>query len=448
MFKSKYLNDEFNKLVKRTKSETLFHETVKEMLRSVDEIMPFHPEYEKYNVVGRLLEPERTIIFKVTWMDQKGVIHVNTGYRIQYSSVLGIYKGGIRFDKSVNLSLLKFLAFEQTFKNALTPLFMGGAKGGSDFDPVGKSEEDILRFTEAYMMELSKHVGDNFDVPAGDLGVGKREIGYMYGMYKKLNNSFDSAFTGKDTSYGGAKGRVEATGSGLLYFTSEALRTILKTDYKGKKVLVSGSGQVGSYAALKAKELGAIVVGMSDISGYVYNENGLNVEKIVELKMEDRKNLDSYIEFDKDSVFNKNYQDLWKLKCDIALPCATQNELGLDDAKELIKNGVIMIGEGANTPTTKDAIELFRQNKVIFAPSKAANSAGVYTSGLEIAQSRQFTIFSFEEIDEKIKQAMKAMFKDIYNTAKQYNKNNNLLFGANILSFKKVAEALIKQGIY
>lgn len=447
MFKNNYLNEEFNKLVKRTSNETSFHQTVKEMLEAVDEIIEFHPEYEKYNVVGRLLEPERTITFKVTWMDQEGTIHVNTGYRVQYSSSLGIYKGGIRFDKSVDLSLLKFLAFEQTFKNALTPLFMGGAKGGSDFDPVGKSEEDILRFTQAYMIELSKHVGDNLDVPAGDLGVGKREVGYMYGAYKKLNNSFDSAFTGKDASFGGAKGRVEATGSGLLYFTEEALKAILKTTYKNKRVIVSGSGQVGSYAALKAQELGAIVVAMSDISGYVYNEEGLDVEKIVELKMEQRKNLDSYLEFDKDATFNKNYNDLWKVKCDVALPCATQNELDYEDAKTLIENGVIMVGEGANTPTTKKAIKLFRQNKVIFAPSKAANSGGVYTSGIEIAQARQFRIFSFEEVDEMLKSAMKQIFKNVYDTSMLYNKNGNLLFGANILSFKRVAEALIKQGV-
>lgn len=447
MFKSQYLNEEYNKIVQKYPQERQFHETVKEMLLSVDEIINDYPEYEKYNVIGRLLEPERTIIFKVAWMDQKGKVNVNTGYRIQYNSSLGIYKGGTRFDKSVDLSIMKFLAFEQTFKNALTALPMGGAKGGSDFDPNGRSEEDIMRFTQAYMSELYRHIGDEVDIPAGDLGAGKREVGYMYGYYKKLTNRFNAAFTGKDVSFGGVSGRIEATGNGLLYFTEEALRTIMKTSYDDKKVIVTGSGQVGSYAALKAQELGATVVAMSDISGFVYNPEGLDVKRIVELKLTERKNLKHYLEHDKNAVFDKNYKNIWKVKCDVALPCATQNELDEEAALKLIENGVILVGEGANTPTTEKAIKHFLDKKIIFAPSKAANSGGVYVSGLEIAQNHQFAVFTKEEIDLKLKSVMQKLFKDIYDIAEKYNRDSNLLFGANVLSFTKVADALIKQGV-
>lgn len=447
MFKSEYLNKEYNKIVQKYPQEKQFHETIKEMLLSVDEIINYHPEYEKYNVVGRLLEPERTIVFKVTWMNQKGEVEINTGYRVQYNSSLGIYKGGTRFDKSVDLSIMKFLAFEQTFKNALTPLPMGGAKGGSDFDPNGRSEADIMRFIQAYMSELYRHIGDNIDIPAGDIGASKREVGYMYGYYKKLTNTFDAAFTGKDVSFGGASGRSEATGNGLLYFTEEALRTIMKTSYDDKRVIVSGSGQVGAYAALKAQELGATVVAMSDISGFVYNPEGLDVERIVKLKLTERKNLDSYLEYDENVVFDKNYKNMWKVKCDVALPCATQNELDEEDALKLIDNGVILVGEGANTPTTEKAIKHFLDKKIIFAPSKAANSGGVYVSGLEIAQNHQFTVFTKEEIDVKLKSVMQKLFKDIYDKAAEYHRDSNLLFGANLLSFTKVADALIKQGV-
>lgn len=446
MFKNNYLNNEYSKIKNKYPNEVIFQQTVKEMLLTIDDIIIYHPEYEKYNIVGRLLEADRTIIFKVEWMNQKGEIEVNTGYRVQYNSTLGIYKGGIRFDPNVSLDVLKALAFEQTFKNALIPILMGGAKGGSDFNPFGRTEEDIMRFSLSFVSELYKYIGDEIDVPAGDLGVGVKEIGYLYGYYKKLNKQSNVGFTGKDVSIGGVKGRIEATGNGLIYFTNEALKEILKTSYKGKRVIVSGSGQVGSYAALKAFELGAVVVAMSDISGYVYNEEGLDVKTIVRLKQEEKENLKKYLKYDEKATFNANYNDLWKVKCDIALPCATQNELKLENVVELVKNGVILVGEGANIPTTKEAMSYLLEKKVVFAPSKAANAGGVFVSGLEIAQNHQLVTFSKKEVDKQLENAMKKIFNDVSTTAKSYNRDFNLLFGANALSFVKIADALIKQG--
>jgi len=447
MIKSAYLKRAFETMKTKHPYEEEFHQAVFEMLDAIDHIINEHPEYQKNNVVERLLEPDRTISFRVTWMNQKGGVEVNRAYRVQYNNAIGIYKGGIRFHPSVNVSILKFLAFEQTFKNALTPFLMGGAKGGSDFDPKGRSDEDIMRFCQAFMSELSRHIGDELDVPAGDLGVGRREIGFMYGFYKKLQNKTTSAFTSKDPLYGGSLGRTEATGYGLVYFAEEALKTMLKSGFKDKRVVISGSGNVATHAARKAIELGAKVVAMSDTTGYIYNPHGLNIDSISNIKLVKRLSLEEYTKLFENSKFNPNSADIWNIKCDIALPCATQNELDEKGIRALIDNGVQLVGEGANMPVTKEGIDMLKRNKVIFAPGKAANAGGVLVSALEISQNHQFFSYSFEKVDQILKESMQKIFKDVYDTALKYNKKNDLLFGANVYSFKRVADAMIGQGV-
>jgi len=446
MIKNTYLKKSLETLKLKHPYEEEFHQAVFEMLEALDVIINEHPEYQKYNIVERLLEPERSISFRVAWMNQKGIIEVNSGYRVQYNSSLGIYKGGIRFHPSVNLSILKFLAFEQTFKNSLTPFLMGGGKGGADFDPKDRSDEDIMRFCQAFMSELYRHIGDELDVPAGDLGVGKREIGYMYGFYKKLQNRFNATFTSKDPLYGGSLARTEATGYGLVYLSEQALKTILKTDFKDKRVIISGSGNVATHAARKVIELGGKVIAMSDTSGYIYNPYGLNVDSIIKIK-QDRLGLEEYVKSFENTKFNASKEDIWTLKCDIALPCATQNELDEVGVRALIDNGVLLVAEGANMPTTKAGIDMLRRNKVVFAPGKAANAGGVLVSGLEISQNHQFYSYTFEQVDTILTTSMQKIFFDIYETAKKYNKNNDLLFGANIYSFNRVARAMIAQGV-
>ena len=447
MYKNAYLNRQLEIIKHKYPCEIEFHQAVDEMLESVDEIIDEHPEYIKHNIIGRLIEPERVISFRVAWMNQKGEIEVNRGYRIQFNSAIGMYKGGMRFHPSVNVSILKFLAFEQTFKNALTSLHMGGGKGGSDFNPKGRSDEDIMRFCQSFMSELYRHIGDNLDVPAGDLGVGKREIGYMYGYYKKLRNRFDSTFTGKSIGYGGSLGRTEATGYGLVYFVDEALKAILKTDFNNKKVIISGSGNVASYAAIKVNDLGGKVIAMSDTTGYIYNSKGLKVDVIRNLKEVERLSLDAYLKFDEDAKFVPNNKEIWNIQCDIALPCATQNELDEESVKSLIKNGVILVAEGANMPTTKAGIDLLKANRVNFGPAKAANAGGVLVSGIEISQNHQFYSYSFEKVDRILSDIMRQIFHNIYDVAQSYHKENDLLFGANIYSFIKVADAMINQGV-
>lgn len=447
MLKNNYLKNQFEIIKNKYPHEKLFHETILKMLKTVDEIIDEHPEYEKHNVVARLLEPERTIQFKVSFVDEFGKTHVNTGYRVQYNSSLGLYKGGIRFHPSVNLDVLKSLAFEQTFKNALTPILMGGAKGGADFDPVGKSDADIMRFSQAYISELYRHIGDNIDVPAGDLGVGAKEVGYMYGYYKKLVNQSDAAFTGKHLSFGGVDGRTTATGYGLAYITNAALNEIANTSYKDKKVVISGSGEVALAAALKISELGGKVVALSNVLGYIYSPNGLDVNYIVSNLKDPNDSLEFYVRHDKEATFDDKFTKIWELPCDIAHPCATQNELGVDGVKALIKNGVKLVGEGANVPTEPEAIAILKEAGVIFIPSKAANAGGVLTSGLEISQNHRFVPYDKEEVDGFLKQSMENIFSNIYETAKTYGKENDLEFGANVYSFTKVAEALIRQGV-
>lgn len=447
MLNNEYLIREYDKVLKKYPYEFEYQQAVLEMLESIDIIIDQYPHFIKENIIGRLLEPERIISFRVAWMNQNGETEVNTGFRVQYNSVIGIYKGGIRFHPSVNQSILKFLAFEQTFKNALTTLPMGGGKGGSDFDPKGRSDEDVMRFCQAFISELFHHISEDLDIPAGDIGVGRREIGYMYGYYKKLKKEISSVFTGKHVSYGGSLVRKEATGFGLVYFVEEALKTIHNTDLKNKKVIVSGSGNVAIYTAYKVIELGGIVIGMSDSKGYIYSPNGIAIEHVKEIKEINRESLELYTSYDVEAIYKENPKGLWSIACDIALPCATQNELDIDDVEQLIDHGVMMVAEGANMPTTKKAIALLKQHKILFGPAKAANAGGVLVSGLEISQNSQFYNYSFEKVDKILSDIMRKIFHDIYAVSKRYNQGYDLLFGANIHSFKRIAKAIHEQGV-
>lgn len=447
MYKSKYLNSILEEVKVKCGSEKEFLNAVMEFFDSMDFLVDKDPNIEKYGIIERLVVPERVITFRVAWVDDNDKVRVNTGYRVQFNSAIGPYKGGTRFDSSVNLSILKFLGFEQTFKNSLTGLPMGGGKGGSDFSPRGKSEGEIMRFCQAYMTELYRHIGPDTDVPAGDFGCGAREIGYMYGMYRKLKNEWTGTFTGKGLSYGGSLGRPEATGFGLLYYAREMLKTYKGESFKGKKVLISGSGKVGSFAAIKARELGAIIVGMSDINGYCYDPNGLDIDFIINEAKKTGDFSQEYVKAHKDVKHGDNPRDMWKCPCDIALPCATQNEIYLEDAKALKENGCYMVCEGANMPTTLEAIRYFNNEAVLFAPGKAANAGGVAVSGLEMSQNAEHLSWTYEEVDAKLEAIMKDIFKMCYETACKFNQRTNLALGANIAGFLKVYEAMLAQGV-
>ena len=432
----------------RNGQELEFMQAVEEVAETVIPYIMKNDIYHGNNILLRMCEPERVISFRVCWVDDNGEIQVNRGYRIQMNSAIGPYKGGLRFHPTVNMSILKFLAFEQVFKNSLTTLPMGGGKGGSDFDPKGKSENEIMRFCQSFMTELFRHIGSNTDVPAGDIGVGGREIGYLYGMYKKLNNEFTGVFTGKGVTWGGSLIRPEATGYGTVYFAQNMLS--LKNDsFKNKNVIISGSGNVAQYAAEKAISLGAKVLTMSDSSGFIYDNNGIDEEKleyIMNLKNLKRGRISEYVKKYPKSTFNKG-QKPWPTPCDIALPCATQNELDKNDAKKLISNGCSCVSEGANMPSTKDAIEIFHKSKILFAPGKASNAGGVATSGLEMTQNSLRYHWSREEVDEKLKDIM----LNIHNSCIEYGKQDNgyidYVKGANIAGFVKVADAMLAQGI-
>ena len=432
----------------RNGQELEFMQAVEEVAETVIPYIIKNDIYRGNNILLRMCEPERVISFRVCWVDDNGEIQVNRGYRIQMNSAIGPYKGGLRFHPTVNMSILKFLAFEQVFKNSLTTLPMGGGKGGSDFDPKGKSENEIMRFCQSFMTELFRHIGSNTDVPAGDIGVGGREIGYLYGMYKKLNNEFTGVFTGKGVTWGGSLIRPEATGYGTVYFAQNMLS--LKNDsFKNKNVVISGSGNVAQYAAEKAISLGAKVLTMSDSSGFIYDNNGIDEDKleyIMNLKNLKRGRISEYVKKYPKSTFNKG-QKPWSTPCDIALPCATQNELDENDAKKLISNGCSCVSEGANMPSTKDAIEVFHKSKILFAPGKASNAGGVATSGLEMTQNSLRYHWSREEVDEKLKDIM----LNIHNSCIEYGKQDNgyidYVKGANIAGFVKVADAMLAQGI-
>lgn len=443
---SNYVTRVLEELKAKNPNEPEFHQAATEILSSLEVVFDKHPEYEKEGLLERFVEPERTILFRVPWVDDNGNVQVNKGYRVQFNSAIGPYKGGLRFHPSVNLSILKFLGLEQILKNSLTGLPIGGGKGGSDFDPKGKSDAEVMRFCQSFMTELYRHIGADTDVPAGDIGVGAREIGYLFGQYKRLMNEHTAVLTGRSICYGGSLARKEATGFGLVYFVSEMLKKA-NTSFDGKTVVISGSGNVAIYACQKAQELGAKVVAMSDSSGYVYDKDGIDLDVIKEIKEVKRGRISEYTDIRDSATFTAGSKNIWTVKCDIALPCATQNEIDEESALTLVKNGVIAVGEGANMPSTLGAIAAFQKNGVLFAPAKAANAGGVATSGLEMAQSSQRIFWSFEDVDKKLKTIMENIFHSVDNTATEYGKENDFVFGANVTGFLKVAESMHLQGI-
>lgn len=446
MFKSPYLSRIYQDLLVKSGHEPEFLQAVREFLDSMDLYVGNDPEIERLGIIERVIEPERLIIFRVPWVDDQGKVRVNRGFRVQYNSAIGPYKGGIRFDRSVNQSIIKFLGFEQTFKNSLTGLPMGGGKGGADFDPTGKTDNEIMRFCQSFMAELYRHLGENTDVPAGDFGVGPREVGYMFGYYKKLRNEFTGVFTGKGLSYGGSLVRPQATGFGVCYFALEMLKNLRADSFVNKKVMVTGSGNVGSYCAVKAKALGGKVIAMNDISGMVYDPNGLDVDLIVELKAK-HLNLDTYAKMHPDVKFSSNLKDIWDIPCDLIFPCATQNEIGMEEAKKLVYNQTLLICEGANMPTTNEATKYVMEHGILFAPGKAANAGGVATSGLEMSQNSMRFSWTFEEVDNRLKDIMKNIYHNVYQTSVKANQPGNLVVGANIAGFLKVYEAMKAQGV-
>ena len=423
-----------------------FHQTVEEVFTSLTPVLEKNPAYVDEKILERLVEPERQIMFRVPWIDDKGEIQINRGFRVQFNSAIGPYKGGLRFHPSVNLSIIKFLGFEQIFKNSLTGLPIGGGKGGSDFDPKGKSDREIMRFCQSFMTELYRHIGPDTDVPAGDIGVGGREIGYLYGQYKRIRNANDQGvLTGKGLTFGGSLARTEATGYGLVYFVEEMLKEAGKT-IEGKRVVVSGSGNVAIYAVQKAQSLGAKVVAMSDSNGYIVDEEGIDVALIQQIKEVERKRIKEYVDRRPCAKYFEG-KGIWNIKADVVLPCATQNDINLDDAKKIVENGTFAVGEGANMPCTNEAVEYFLEKGVLLAPAKAANAGGVATSALEMSQNSMRLAWTFEEVDKKLHDIMVNIFKDSRDAAKQYGFEGNYVVGANIAGFLKVADAMMAQGL-
>jgi len=443
----KLLAGVLEQVIKRNPNEPEFHQAVREVLESLEIVAEKNPEYLKAGIFERIVEPERQIIFRVPWVDDNGKIQVNRGFRVQFNSAIGPYKGGIRFHPSVNLGIIKFLGFEQIFKNSLTGLPMGGGKGGSDFDPKGKSDGEIMRFCQSFMTELYRHIGPDTDVPAGDIGVGAREIGYMFGMYRKIRNEFTGVLTGKGLTWGGSLVRTEATGYGLCYFMEEAMKTIKGKSFEGATVVISGSGNVAIYATEKAQQLGAKVVALSDSNGYVYDPDGIKLDTVKQIKEVERKRISEYVKYHPNAKYTEGCSGIWSVKCDVALPCATQNELDGNAAKTLVENGCYAVGEGANMPCTPEAIDIFMKNGVLYAPGKASNAGGVATSGLEMCQNSMRYSWSFEEVDAKLKDIMVNIFRNVRAVAKEYGQEDNLVLGANIAGFLKVANAMMAQGV-
>lgn len=441
-----YLLNLYKSLEKKYPLEKEYLQAIKSFFISIDDAVTKNPEIEKLNIIERIIYPDRIITFKVPWINDQGEVKVNMGYRVQFSNLLGPYKGGTRFDPRLDLSTLKFLAFEQTFKNSLTNLPLGGAKGGSDFDPRGKSDFEIMQFSKNYMLEAYKYFGNDIDVPAGDFGVSKKEIGYMFGTYKKLTNKHHAYFTGKDVSVGGLLGRYEATGYGIGYISNKALDIYFNTSYLNKDVVISGSGAVGINTAYKVKSLGAKVVAMSNISGVIYDQNGIDIDLINELNLKNI-SLKNYLEKYPNATFNPDLKSIWKIKAHIIIPCATQNEIDEIDAKNFIKNNVMMVAEGANMPLTLEAQQLLILNKILLLPSKAANAGGVSASAIEVMQNATHQTFTFAEVDLKIKNIMESIFDNIYQTSVELNNPYNLVKAANLYSFNKIYEAMKNQGV-
>ena len=442
----KLLQEVFEQVKKRNQNEPEFLQAVEEVLESLEPVAEKHPEWVKAGIFSRIVEPERVVMFRVPWVDDNGNVQVNRGFRVQFNSAIGPYKGGLRFHPSVYLGIIKFLGFEQIFKNSLTGLPIGGGKGGSDFDPKGKSDAEVMRFCQSFMTELSKHIGADTDVPAGDIGVGGREIGFMYGQYKRLRNEFTGVLTGKGLTYGGSLARTEATGYGLLYFVDEMIKAKGKS-FNGATVVISGSGNVAIYATQKTQELGGKVVALSDSNGYIYDEEGIKLDTVQRIKEVERKRIKEYVKYHPNAKYFEGCAGIWTIKCDIALPCATQNEIDEESAKTLVANGCYAVGEGANMPSTPEAIEVFLNNKVLFGPAKAANAGGVATSALEMSQNSMRYSWTFEEVDAKLKNIMVNIYKNSSEAAKEYGFEDNLVAGANIAGFLKVAEAMYAHGV-
>ena len=446
IFKNQYLAEVMDKVIARNPGEPEFHQAVQEVLESLEPVIDKHPEYITLGIIDSIVEPESIIKFRVPWVDDQGKVQVNRGFRIQFNSAIGPYKGGLRFHPSVYEGIIKFLGFEQIFKNALTGLPIGGGKGGSDFDPKGKSDMEVMRFCQSFMTELAKHIGADTDVPAGDIGVGGREIGYLFGQYKRLRNEFTGVLTGKGLTYGGSLARTEATGYGLCYFTQAMMEDHGDT-LAGKTVVISGSGNVAIYAVEKATALGAKVVTVSDSNGYVYDKNGIDLALVKELKEVKRARIKEYVTVHPEAEYHEGCKGVWTVKCDVALPCATQNEIDEESAKILLSNGVKVVAEGANMPSTPEAIHAFQSAGILFAPAKASNAGGVATSALEMSQNSMRYSWTFEEVDAKLKDIMINIYHNASNAAKEYGMEGNLVAGANIAGFLKVAESMKAHGV-
>ena len=448
MLKSEYLQRVYTQVVTRDPDQKEFHQAVLEVLESLDLIVDKHPEYEANGVIESFVEPERVVSFRVPWVDDEGHVQVNRGYRVQFNSAIGPYKGGLRFHPTVNLSILKFLGFEQILKNSLTGLPIGGAKGGSDFDPKGKSDAEVMRFCQSFMTELSRHIGQFVDVPAGDIGVGGREIGYLFGQYRRIRDAHEAGIlTGKGLTYGGSLARTEATGFGLCYLTQEMLKCMRNDSFDGKTVVISGSGNVAIFACQKATELGAKVVAMSGSNGYIHDPNGIDLDVVKDIKLGHRGRIKEYADRVPGSTYSEGFRGIWTIPCDIALPCATQNEIDGDIAKTIVKNGAIAVAEGANMPSRPEAIHVFQDAGLLFAPAKAANAGGVATSALEMSQNSMRYSWTFAEVDAKLQEIMANIFHNAYDASVECGVEGDLVVGANIAGFKKVVDAMLAQGI-
>lgn len=447
MLTNEYIKRVYQQVEKRDGDQPEFLQAVREVFSSLEPVVERHPEYEANGVLERLVEPERAVKFRVAWTDDQGHVQVNRGYRIQFNSAIGPYKGGLRFHPTVTESVIKFLGFEQILKNSLTGLPMGGAKGGSDFDPKGRSDAEVMRFCQAFMTELQRHIGQFTDVPAGDINVGSREIGYLFGQYKRMRDEYSGVLTGKDLTFGGSLARTEATGYGLCYYTQEALQTLRKDSFQGKTVVISGSGNVAIFATEKAQQLGAKVVTASDSNGYVYDPKGIDLDVVKDIKLGHRGRIREYADRVDSAEYHEGCEGVWTVPCDIALPCATQNEIDEESAKTLVANGCTVVCEGANMPSTPEAIQVYQDNKVLYGPAKAANAGGVAVSGLEMSQNSLRLQWTFDEVDQRLKDIMTGIFQKSYQASKEYGHEGDLMLGANVAGFTKVADAMVAQGI-
>ncbi|KJY63648.1 NADP-specific glutamate dehydrogenase [Bifidobacterium polysaccharolyticum] len=447
MLTNEYIKRVYQQVEKRDGDQPEFLQAVREVFSSLEPVVERHPEYEANGVLERLVEPERAVKFRVAWTDDQGHVQVNRGYRIQFNSAIGPYKGGLRFHPTVTESVIKFLGFEQILKNSLTGLPMGGAKGGSDFDPKGRSDAEVMRFCQAFMTELQRHIGQFTDVPAGDINVGSREIGYLFGQYKRMRDEYSGVLTGKDLTFGGSLARTEATGYGLCYYTQEALQTLRKDSFQGKTVVISGSGNVAIFAIEKAQQLGAKVVTASDSNGYVYDPNGIDLDVVKDIKLGHRGRIREYADRVDSAEYHEGCKGVWTVPCDIALPSATQNEIDEESAKTLVANGCTVVCEGSNMPSTPEAIQVYQDNKVLYGPAKAANAGGVAVSGLEMSQNSLRLQWTFDEVDQRLKDIMTGIFQKSYQASKEYGHEGDLMLGANVAGFTKVADAMVAQGI-